>query len=320
MGVDPLVALAVVASAAAAATLAGILVRPPRRLAARLRPYTVAARTSLGRSADVRAVADPGPIMGGGTLRRLFGPLLLALAQRFGRYLDSSSEESLRRKLRQADLLREVPEQRRAQEYRIRQVGTALGACAGGILTGAVLALGAPTVLVLGLAGFVAGAARWRARIDHAIEARRERMRIELYTVNQLIALHIRVGGGVVQAVRRVVERGNGEVVDELADILRAHESGVSARDAFARASDETPEPHVARTYRLLATGAELGADLAEALLAHSEDVRESRREALRRTATRRRAAMLLPIIGVLAPVMLLFIAAPLPSIVFAGT
>lgn len=320
MTIEPLVALAAVASAITAATLAGSLVRPPRRLAARLRPYTVAARTSLGRSADVRAVAGPGPALGGGTLRRLFGPLLLALAQRLGRYLDSSSEESLRRKLRQADLLREIPEERRAQEYRIRQVGAALGASAAGIVTGAVLTLGAPTVLVLGLAGFVAGAARWRARIDSAIEARRERMRIELYTVNQLIALNIRVGGGVVQAVRRVVERGNGEVVDELTDVLRAHESGVSARDAFARASDETPEPHVARTYRLLATGAELGADLAEALLAHSEDVRESRREALRRTATRRRAAMLLPIIGVLAPVMLLFIAAPLPSIVFAGT
>lgn len=320
MTVEPLVALAVVASAAAAAALGHALVRPPRRLAGRLRPYTVAARTSLGRAADVRAVASPGVALGGGTLRRLFGPLLAALARRLGRYLDSSSEEALRLKLRQADLLRDVPEERRAQEYRIRQVGAAVGAASAGVVAGVLLAMSPPAALALGTAGFVAGAARWRARVDNAIATRRERMRIELYTVNQLIALNVRVGGGVIQAVRRVVDRGNGEVVDELADILRAHESGVAARDAFARASEETPEPHVARTYRLLATGTELGSDLAEALLVHSEDVRESRREALRRTATRRRAAMLLPIIGVLAPVMLLFIAAPLPSIVFAGT
>lgn len=37
----------------------------------------------------------------------------------------------------------------------------------------------------------------------------------------------------------------------------------------------------------------------------------------MRRAATKRRAAMLIPIIAILAPVMLLFVAAPLPSLVF---
>jgi hypothetical protein len=60
----------------------------------------------------------------------------------------------------------------------------------------------------------------------------------------------------------------------------------------------------------------ERGADLAEGLLALSAQLREARREAVRKQAVRRRAAMLLPTIGILAPIMLLFIAAPLPSIV----
>ena len=50
-----------------------------------------------------------------------------------------------------------------------------------------------------------------------------------------------------------------------------------------------------------------------------SEDLRDARREEIRQTATKRRAAMLVPTIAVLAPVMLLFIAAPLPSIVFGS-
>jgi hypothetical protein len=50
-----------------------------------------------------------------------------------------------------------------------------------------------------------------------------------------------------------------------------------------------------------------------------SEDVREARREAIRRMATKRRAAMLIPTIAILAPIMLLFVAAPLPRIVFGG-
>jgi tight adherence protein C len=52
-------------------------------------------------------------------------------------------------------------------------------------------------------------------------------------------------------------------------------------------------------------------------LLALSDDLRDARREELRQAAVKRRAAMLLPTIGILAPIMLLFIAAPLPSIVF---
>ena len=50
-----------------------------------------------------------------------------------------------------------------------------------------------------------------------------------------------------------------------------------------------------------------------------SEDLRDAGREEIRKTATKRRAAMLVPTIAVLAPVMLLFIAAPLPSIVFGS-
>jgi hypothetical protein len=50
-----------------------------------------------------------------------------------------------------------------------------------------------------------------------------------------------------------------------------------------------------------------------------SDDLRDSQREERHREAVRRRAAMLVPTIGVLAPIMLLFIAAPLPSIVLGS-
>jgi tight adherence protein C len=312
---DPLVLLALVSSALAAGAAATVLHPPTRRLAGRVRPYTVAARTSLGRSADVRAVAAPAA--GGSTLGRLFGPLVAGVVDRVGRLLDASSEDALLLKLAQADLLGHVPEERRAHEHRVRQLGAALAGAGGALVVGVAVGMRPAGVLALVVLGFVGGAARRRGALDRAIEDRRERLRIELYTVNQLIAMNVRVGGGVMQAIRRVVERGNGALVDELAEVLRAHESGIPASAALGSAAERTAEPFVARTYRLLAAGAEHGADLAGALLEHSEDVREARREALKRSATRRRAAMLVPIIAVLAPVMLLFIAAPIPSIVF---
>ncbi len=121
------------------------------------------------------------------------------------------------------------------------------------------------------------------------------------------------------QAVQRIVDRGRGLVRDELDAVLASARSGVAEGDAFRRAAEVTPEPSAARTYRLFATGAERGADLATALRALSEDLRDARRDEVRASATKRRAAALVPTIAVLAPVMLLFVAAPLPSIVLGG-
>jgi tight adherence protein C len=293
-----------------------LAVRPTPRLAGRVRPYTVASRTALGRSADVRPVAEAGPLLSASTLRRLLQPLLAAWATRLSALVDRSGDEALLLRLRRGALLRDVPEERRVAEHRVRQLSSALawtGVLGGvGLLVGA----GAGAVLGLGGLGFVVGVARWRGRIDRAIEQRRTRMRIELYTVNQLLAMHARVGGGVVQAIQRVVDRGSGDVVDELAEVLWLHRGGRRITEALASAARTTPEPHAARTYLLLANGVEHGADLADSLRTLSQDLRTQRAEAMRRAATRRRAAMLVPIIGILAPVMLLFIAAPLPSIV----
>jgi pilus assembly protein TadC len=88
---------------------------------------------------------------------------------------------------------------------------------------------------------------------------------------------------------------------------------------AFRRIADVTPEPHARRCYQVLATADERGSDLAAALLSLSEDIRDDRRDAIRRQATRRRALMLIPIIGILAPILILFVAAPLPWIVLRG-
>ncbi|MDP8969479.1 MAG: type II secretion system F family protein [Actinomycetota bacterium] len=311
--------LAALLTGVAAAALARLVVKPTPRLAGRVRPYTVAARTSLGRSADVLAVAESGSVLSGGTLRRLLWPMIERLAGGLGRMVDSVGDETLLLKLRQADLFTDVPEVRRLQEYRVRQLASAATCTA--VFGGAAALAGRSAILVLvaGGCGFVFGVTRWRARIERAVEQRRLRIRVELYTVNQLLAMNVRAGGGVVQAIQRIVARGSGAVVGELAEVLSVHRSGRRVSEALEHVARTTAEPYAARTYKLLASGVEYGADLAEGLRALSEDIREQRREALKRAATKRRATMLVPIIAILAPVMLLFVAAPLPSLVFGG-
>ncbi len=303
--------LAATAVGAALAALARLAVRPTRRLGPRVRPYTVVTRSALGRRPDAPGLVGPAAAAGGGTVKRLFGPPVMAVAQRLGRMIESRGDEHLALRLHQAGIFEMAPE-----EYRLRQVTQgALAAAAFGF--GAALVLRAP-VAVLGavVAGFTFGSTRSRSRVDRAIAERSERIRQELYTVNQLLALHVRTGAGPVQAAQRVVDRCRGAVVEELDALLSWTRRGMREPDAFRRAAELTPEPSAARTYRLFAAGSERGADLAEALLALSEDLREARREHLRKAAVRRRAAMLVPTIAILAPIMLLFIAAPLPSIV----
>lgn len=307
-----LVAAAILAGGAVAAG-AGLLVKPTPRLAPRVRPYTLIPRSRLGRSADLPAAGPRAGWQSGTMLRRLFGPLVLALADRLGRIIDARSDEGLRLQLRRAGFGDLTPE-----EYRVRQLGSAALGAGAGVVLGALLA-SAGLALLLGGLGLVVGATRWRSRLDRATTSRRERLRIELYTVNQLLAMHIKTGGGPIQATQRVVQRGTGAVVEELAEALRMVAGGMPAPQAFARAAELTVEPQAARTYALLAAGSERGADVAVSLLAFSEDIRDSRREDLKKAATRRRATMLVPIIALLAPVMLLFILAPIPSIVFGG-
>jgi len=301
---SPLILLAASASALATGLLVTDLIPPPRSLASRLQPYLTPTR-SMTRSHRV-----------GGPVAQVFGPIVSQFAETVGRLLEKSGDQVTILKLRQAGWYRQLPEEDMVSAYRVTQLRSMVIATGLGLSAG--WAIGASMVqrLVLVGLGLLVGATRQRSRIDKAIETRRELMRIEVYTVNQLLAMRVRAGGGVVHAVSSTVARGRGEVINELADAMRLHRAGWRAGDAFRRIAELTPEPFCSRTYRLLASAEERGADLAGALLDLAEDVRETRRESIKRSATKRRAAMLVPTIAILAPVLILFVAAPLPSLI----
>jgi tight adherence protein C len=206
-----------------------------------------------------------------------------------------------------------------AETFRVRQLMHAGGFAAVGLGVGAIGLGSTPMAALLAVAGAAVGLSRAPAQLARAADERRTRMRLELVTIDQVLAIHVRAGAGPVQAITRVVDRGRGEVVEELRMIIASIRTGRSEADAFRHAALTTAEPHAGRTYRLFALAAEQGADLGVALRALSDDLRAVRRDELRRQATRRRAAMLVPTIAILAPIMLLFVIAPLPSIVLGG-
>ena len=300
--------LGAVGIGAGCAAVASIVRPATRRVAPRVRPYAIVARSALGH--PPAPMRDAHESAGASTLPRLFGPPLRALAARGSALFESRTDDHL------AKLLRQAAMPYNPEEFRVRQLGSGV---LFAVVGGAVVAVTLRTpvfVLVSAIAGFAYGASRVRRSLERAVQARAAQLRLELYTVNHLLAMHVRTGAGAVQAVQRIVQRACGAVAEELGDVITWTRSGMPEGEAFRHAAELTPEPSAARTYQLLAAGVERGVDLASGLLALSEDLRDARREQLHKEAVRRRAAMLVPTIAILAPIMLLFIAAPLPSIV----
>ena len=308
-----------VASLLTSITVMGVMLRffpPPKRLSARVRPYA-----GMGGLPGIGP--DPGVLFGrtsGSAPVRLFGPMILAAAHGVGRIADRMGEEQLVLRLRQARFYPDLEDRDRVASYRLAVLGTA--AMFVGIGAGTMLVLRQSTLVVLAasVAGGLVGSLRVRGRLDRAVEQRRSTMKIEISTVNQLLAIRVRSGSGIMHAVGEITARGRGEVVGELATVLRMHRSGMSAAEAFRRMAEITPESYCARTYKLLASSEEMGVDLAAGLRALADDARRARRESLRRSAVKRRSAMLVPTIAILAPVMLLFVAAPLPQLILGWT
>lgn len=313
MDVEVLAASALAGVAAAAA--ASRVVPVTRRLAPATRPYSQLARSRLGRPADVSLVAGAGPVVSGRTVARVFGPIAASAVAMAGRVIDVADDTEVALRLRQAGLYELA-----VADYRIRQLGWAVGSAVVSGLLG-VLWLQSAAGALLGMAlGAVYGASRWGAQVSRTIRLRRERMRTELYTVAQLLAMMIRAGMGPGQALRTVVAEGRGPVVEELAMATRAISRGESEAVVLERLAAETPEPAAARLYRVLGSAIALGADLVEALLAVADDLRAARREDVERRATVAKFKMMFVVVGVMAPVMLLFLAFPLVRTIFGGT
>jgi len=291
-----------------------LVLQPYRRLAPRLRPYAAVSRSRLTRSFDVRGQA--GAWSTETTVQRLFGPILDGFINWFSQLIGAGNDEELALRLRHGGLYPNLPPEAKVREYRLRSFGQSFLAMGAAGLFG-FLAGGTRTMVLFGILGMFFGITITRSRLNSAISKRKERLRGELYTFNQLIAMRTRVGGGVIEAIRHATDRGNGVFVEELDEVLRLHATGMPITDALRRAALLSADAEAQRTYNVLATAQDRGADLGDALLDLSQDLRAQRRDEVKRQAARRRLALVIPIVIVLAPILLIFIGAPLPSIIF---
>jgi tight adherence protein C len=307
--IDTTALLVALLAGATVVLLVATVVRPPAPLAQRLRPYNAANRARLGLAADLPS--DRGGLwVSADSIRSVINPIVRQLVDRLGRVIEQSSDEELLKRFRQAGLYQDRPADERLHLYRQRRLMYVLGGSFGLALPGIVRASG-PLIIVGLVAGLIAGVAWPRGQLDQAVTERCERIRLELFTVDQQLAYYLSSSIPVAEALRRLVRRSQGVVSGELAEALTWHRAGLPLEDALAQLTELSLEPFAQRTYRVLATAA-AGGRVGETLQGLSKDVRDYRRDGLARLATRRRAAMIIPTVFVMIPTMVLLIGTPL--------
>lgn len=307
---DTAAVLPALLAGAAAATVVAALVRPAPRLAPRLRPYNSPNRVRLGKPADLQTTTHGQAALSGGALAALFAPMLAALVRPLTRLVGRDGDDALTAALRHAGVHPDLPADERVAAWRRRQLITAAAALAG-TLALALVARSALLAAAAPLGAYVFGAVLPKARLERLTDTRRERMRIELYTVNQQLAMYQQTAGGVHDALQRLTARMHCLVADELTAALRWHRAGMPLPAALHQLADTTAEPFAARTYKALAKAADTGAPIGGALLHLSTDVQAARLDALQRLATRRQATMLVPMVVLLIPPLLILTGAP---------
>ena len=291
----------------AALAMVARLAFPPRRtLLRRLSPYVEPVRIRLG--GDVTPVAVP--LLYSEATRRVLGPLISGLLRTTGALLGLSDRQGLDLRLRQAG------SELGADEYRRRHLRwsilTPVGLGAAGILTrsGALVA-------AFFLCGAVVGVRRMPDQLRSQTRRRNERIRSDLPSVAAILSPKLENRKSLMTAVAEVVTLGSGPVVDDLARCLHLIAAGYGEAAAFTYLADESSEPAAARFYRFLGAASRGGIDLPKALLDQADSLRVQRREEVERSAARRQMSMVLPDLVFMAPVLLIFLLAPVPRLLF---
>lgn len=197
-------------------------------------------------------------------------------------------------------------------ESRARRFLAALGGVIGGAGLGAGIWLSRPgvpglSVLVISVIGAVAGVGLFDRHLRQLSIRRKQRLSEEFPTVLELLSLALAAGESLPGSLRRVAERGSGELAREWSRVLRLVDAGKPLAATLTESARSLGFEEIQSLTQHLAQALERGAPLAEVVRAHSSDSRLSRLRSIVDRAGKAEVWMLIPLVLIILPITVIF-------------
>jgi len=175
-----------------------------------------------------------------------------------------------------------------------------------GVQTSQWLSLGVAIALG-GLAGVLARDRRLTAQV----KKHGEKLRAELPTIVEMLAMTVAAGSGLTLAIERVSQIGSGAVAAEFQRVLADVRVGLPLIPALHQMADRSESTELRRFVDAVIVSVERGTPLADVLVAQAADAREAERQALIESGGRKEIGMMVPVVFLVLPLSVVFVLFP---------
>ena len=204
--------------------------------------------------------------------------------------------------------------QHTVEQFRLEQVLWGLGSA---LLTAVFLALRGgvggrlPSSLLLVVLAATAGVIARDQALTRAVQRRLDRLRAELPTVIEMLAMAVGAGSSLAAALERVSRAGHGVVAAELSRVLDDTRVGLALVPALQQMASRNELNEMGRFVDAVVVAVERGTPLADVLSAQAADAREAGRRALIEAGGRKEIGMMVPVVFLVLPLSVLFVLFP---------
>ncbi|MHB1936249.1 MAG: type II secretion system F family protein [Acidobacteriaceae bacterium] len=150
--------------------------------------------------------------------------------------------------------------------------------------------------------------------LDHAVKARRERIRRSIPDAVDLLVICVDAGLGIDQAMLRVgveLSISHPEINEEFLQINREQRAGKPRMDAWQSMADRTGLREIASFTSMLSQTEKFGTPIARALSIFADGMRQERRQRAEELAAKTTVKMIFPLVLFIFPSMFIVLLAP---------
>lgn len=241
---------------------------------------------------------------------RFFRPMLRSLSSKVEKYTAKNQNEKSNKSGKVKKMLHMAGYTMTAGEYSFLRLIVILCTGAGFGLVSLILGFGIKSVLSV-LVGFYAGYAFMRFQLGAKITKRRVAMDQQLPDVLDLLSVNVEAGLGFEQALLQVIDHFEGPIIDELTITYREMTMGRPRREALLLLGDRCGLNEMKTFVGAMIQAEQLGISIKNVLRTQAAAMRANRRSKVQEKAMKISVKILLPMVGLIFPVLFIVLMGP---------